>query len=82
MNIEFKELDIIEERHEEIEKLNKDLIQIRDIMNILSSIIEEDNKHIENVRQNVELTNEHAKQALTEIKKASALQKQTICTIS
>lgn len=80
--IEFKELDEIEDRSQDIEKLNKDLIQIKEIMNILATIVKEDGESIENIRDKTEMTKESAKNALDEIKKASQLQKQTLCVIS
>ena len=80
--IEFNEEDEIEERHNAIDLLNKDLVQIREIMTMLANIIEQDGERIEAVRDNVEKTKDQAENALNEIKQASKFQKQTICVVS
>jgi len=80
---EFTDIDMIEERDNDIKKLyNNDLIQINDIMNTMSTLVNNNTQHINDLNQKTEQTNEHVKSARDEINKASELHKNTMCIIS
>jgi methyl-accepting chemotaxis protein len=75
--------NVLAEREEAINDINKTLMQVNDIFHELADLVEEQGTGIEEIAGNIDITNDRAKAGLNEIKIADDLnRKRSRCVIA